>query len=205
MKECEEDWDKDELKWILFDGPVDADKGEVFVILFLTRIEKYKGIYETFEIFDRLTLRNLNIELHIAGDGSEMDTIKSLVCVKNNSKIKILGYLSGDEKINAYKNSSVYLFPSYSEGMPNSVLEAMACGLPIICTNVGALEDFFENEKMGFIHPMPINIESFENSILTLYYERELLNTMASFNNHYAKDHFLASRSIQKLEALIND
>ncbi len=45
----------------------------------------------------------------------------------------------------------MYLFPTYHEGMPGSVLEAMGYGLPVITRTVGGLPDFFEHEKMGFI------------------------------------------------------
>lgn len=181
-----------------------SSKEENFIVLFLTRVERYKGIYETLQIFEALNAKSLNIEVHIAGNGSELNKIKEIVSLKKYSNIKFLGYLDGEEKMKAFKNADVYLFPSYSEGMPNSVIEAMGSSLPVVCTNVGALGDFFIDGKMGYIHSLPIEINSIESSILKIYSDKELQKKMANFNHEYAKEHFIASKSIQKLEELIN-
>lgn len=178
-------------------------KKDVFIVLFLTRIEKYKGIYETLEIFEALNLKDLNIELHIAGDGSELKKISNIVLEKEYKNIKFLGYVKGEEKIKAYKNADVYLFPSYNEGMPNSVVEAMGSGLPVVCTEVGALGDFFEDGVMGYIHPLPIINDAFVSSILNLYFDKELRNRISDYNYQYAKQSFMASKSVQALENLI--
>lgn len=173
-----------------------------FIILFLTRIEKYKGIYETIEIFKRLKEELENIELHIAGNGNEIDNIKNLVHNQNITGIKFLGYVTGLEKIKVYQNSDVYLFPSYSEGMPNSVLEAMGAGLPVVCTKVGALEDFFKDGYMGFSHDLPINIDLFVSSITSLFYDKTLRIAISDYNKEYAEENFMASTTINKLEKI---
>lgn len=177
-------------------------KNDKFKILFLTRIEKYKGIYETIQIYEELSSKGLNIELQIAGSGSELNGIKDIVAQKKYLNIKFLGYVDGEEKIKAFKNADVYLFPSYSEGMPNSVIEAMGCGLPIVCTNVGAIDDFFE-EGMGFKHSLPINIDSFVSSILHIYLNQGLRYKISEYNRDYAKKHFIASKSIKNLEMIL--
>jgi glycosyltransferase involved in cell wall biosynthesis len=182
-----------------FDGNTVTKDESKFVILFLTRIEKYKGIYETLEVFRRL---EGNVELHIAGSGSELEKIKSIVVDDGIENVKFLGFVSEQEKINAYKQSDMYIFPSYSEGMPNSVLEAMACGLPIVCTRVGALNDFFENGKMGFSSELPVNIETFRKNISCIMDSKSLKNEISHFNIDFSKSNFRASTSISKLEKL---
>lgn len=184
---------------------IDKEKKDSFVVLFLTRVEKYKGVYEVLEIIETLSSKELNIEFHIAGDGKELDAIKQIVLDRKYSNVKFLGYVDGEEKIKAFKNSDIYLFPSYSEGMPNSVIEAMGCGLPVVCTKVGALGDFFKNGIMGYIFPLPINVKYFAESIDNIYSNKSLQNEMSNYNIEYAKEHFLASKSIEKLELLINE
>jgi glycosyltransferase involved in cell wall biosynthesis len=179
-------------------------KSNKFVILFLTRIEKYKGIYEAIHIFRELSDK-LNMELHIAGSGSELENIKKIISKEKIRNVKFLGFLNDTRKMQAYKSSSCYLFPSYSEGMPNSVLEAMACGLPIISTRVGALNDFFVDGKMGFSFPLPIVIEEFKKAIEVIFFDEELRITIQNFNRNYAKEHFRASTSITRIEEIFNE
>lgn len=173
-----------------------------FKILFLTRIEKYKGIYETLEIFKKLNLNNA--ELHIAGDGSELENVKEKVIQEKISNVKFFGHITGKEKINVFKNADVYLFPSYNEGMPNSVLEAMGMSLPVVCTSVGALKDFFIDCEMGFKNDLPININTFAANLKAIYLNEDLRRTISRNNKEYAQKTFLASTSIKKLEKLFN-
>jgi len=173
-----------------------------FNILFLTRIEKYKGIYETLEIFKQLNFKNA--ELHIAGDGNELENVKKKVIQEKINNVKFFGHITGKEKVNVFKNADVYLFPSYNEGMPNSVLEAMGIGLPVVCTNVGALKDFFIDGEMGFKNDLPININTFADNLKSLYLNEDLKRTISRNNKNFAQNTFLASNSIKKLEKLLN-
>lgn len=108
-------------------------KKENFTILFLARLEIEKGIYEAIETFQILKKKYPFIKMVIGGDGSEYNKLIKFVTKNNITNIELPGYLKEESKIRAFDESDIYLFPSYhNEGMPNSVLEAMAFGLPII-------------------------------------------------------------------------
>ncbi len=64
--------------------------------------------------------------------------------------MRFLGHVSGAAKTQAFRAADIYLFTSLAEGMPNSVLEAMAFGLPIVTRPVGGIRDFFEDGRMGY-------------------------------------------------------
>lgn len=181
-----------------FTTPLKNIDHEKTVILFLTRVEKYKGIFEALEMIQRLPTNNF--EFHIAGNGSAIETVTEYVNKKKLSNVRFLGYLKGQEKIDAFKSSDIYLFPSYSEGMPNSVLEAMGAGLPVVCTRVGALKDFFKEKKMGFSNDLPIDISVFSDQLMTLMKDQYLRQKMGAFNIAYAEKNFKASAVIKKLE-----
>ena len=107
--------------------------------------------------------------------------------------------MRGEAKIKALENADVYLFPSYFEGMPNSVLEAMAMGIPVVTTNVGGLADFFKNEKMGYI------IETLEPIVLAgcvekLFADIELRKQISETNIQYAKENFSLEVVLKRLE-----
>ena len=133
--------------------PTERDQGDKknFNILFLTRIEKYKGIYEAIDAFRILKGQYENVNLIIAGDGSELNNVQKYVKENNLKDVKFTGYVTGRKKHEVYKSASCYLLPSYSEGMPLSLIEAFAYGLPAITTPVGAIKDFFISGKMGFL------------------------------------------------------
>jgi glycosyltransferase involved in cell wall biosynthesis len=67
-------------------------------------------------------------------------------CARYGSQLKHLGIISGEEKTITFKSADVLVFPSYSEGLPLTVLEAMAASLPVVVTPVGALPEILQSE-----------------------------------------------------------
>jgi glycosyltransferase involved in cell wall biosynthesis len=172
-----------------------------FSILFLSRVERYKGVYEAYETF-KLLARKYDVELRIAGVGSELENLKKMVIKEKISGVEFLGFVDGDVKKDTFLQSDCYLFPSYSEGMPNSVLEAMASGLPVITRPVGAIADFFEPEKMGFLIE-GLDPVDFSFNIARLIRDRDLSLKISEYNKNYAREHFIASKVVRNLETLL--
>ena len=167
-------------------------------ILYLAHIERAKGIYEAVDAYRILKGLYPHVMLTIAGNGIEAVTVKSYVEEKGIPDVMFLGYVTGEAKRNAFKKGDIYLFPSYSEGMPNSVLEAMAYGLPIVTTAVGGLRDFFKNSEMGFITEST-DAQTFVELIETLINNPEACSRIGRHNKLYAKEHFAASKVIKRL------
>lgn len=121
-------------------------------LLFLSRIEKSKGIYIAIE-----TVRLLNetfldkYELLVAGNGSELANVAKYIELNNISNIKLLGFVLGIEKHELLLAADVLIFPSYSEGLPLTVLESMSYGLPIITRSIGGIPDIVKNNENGFL------------------------------------------------------
>ena len=168
-------------------------------LLFLSRIIKEKGIYEIIETSLLLQKKYPMIELIIAGDGEELDNVKSFVDNHNISCITFVGYVGGKEKLKLLENSNVYCLPSYTEGMPLSVIEAMAFGLPVITRCVGGLKDFFKNGEHGFA-TLSKKPDVFMEFIERLIVDKELYKKISLNNYHYANSNFLASGIALRLE-----
>jgi len=176
-------------------------------ILFLARLLREKGVFETVEAFRHLEHRYENIELIIAGDGKDLDELKMFV--QNDKKIKVVGYVEGKDKIDLFKNSHIYCFPTfYGEGLPTSILEAMAFAMPVITTNMGGLKEFFQNEKMGYFVE-PKNIDDIEKKLELLISNKSKVLEMSEFNYNFATDKLLntvvAKRIYQYIEEVINE
>lgn len=173
-------------------------------ILFLSRVEKAKGIYETVDTFEILKQKYKDIALTFVGDGSELEALKDYAQSKNLSDIRFTGKLSGKELSKEYQNGDLFLFLSYGEGMPTVVLEAMAFGLPVFTRRVGGLADFFENGKMGYITDS-LEPKDFADAMTPYLENPELTRKVSQYNASYAKKHFMASFVAKQIEQTIKD
>lgn len=177
-------------------------RNKINKILFLSRIEKTKGIFEALDCFESLVSNHPELQLNVVGDGSALEEAKTIVKNRNIRNVNFKGYLSGQALAKQFVENDVYLFPSYTEGMPTSVLEAMAFGLPVITRPVGGLIDFFENEKMGQMIES-FNPVDFAKSIEALINNPGQVETISRYNHKYAIDHFLASKVAKVMEVIM--
>lgn len=171
-------------------------------ILFLARIEEEKGVFIALDAFLKLRIKHPDAVLFIAGEGTSYSELVSQVKELDLPCIKVLGRISGSDLIDVFNNSSIYILPTYhGEGMPTSILEAMAFGLAVVSRPVGGLNDFFQNEKMGVL------LDSLEPDDYFLVLDFLLNNSthlkeIGDFNHYYAIGKFRASVVAHNLEQI---
>ena len=125
---------------------------EVTRFLFLGRIGERKGVYDLLEVLQlhRDALQGKYV-LELGGDG-ETEKLKRLITqYQLSDSVKFLGFITGDQKEQQLRKADVYLLPSYHEGLPISILEAMSYGLPIISTNVGGIPEVVIPHENGLL------------------------------------------------------
>lgn len=128
------------------------DKGKLFSFLFLGYIDKRKGIWLLLETINLLKdkLEN-NFVFYIGGNG-KVKQLEKLIIDSNLEKIvKYIGWVDNRKKIEYLNMVDAYILPSFDEGLPISVLEAMSYNLPIISTNVGGIPEVLINNVNGFL------------------------------------------------------
>jgi len=181
---------------------------EKYEILFLSRLERGKGIYEAIDAFRILNVHRPKTILRICGDGKETSKVLNYAGENLNRNVFFEGFVSGDKKSQVFSRAQIFLFPSYAEGLPNVLLEAMAFGLPIITSDVGGISDFFIQPQMGYI------TNSIKPGVLAKLLERLVVNpeeclNISRFNYEFAKSRFyaeiVASRFDVYYQKLIND
>jgi glycosyltransferase involved in cell wall biosynthesis len=169
-------------------------------LLYLARIEKEKGIYIALQAYRILKQKYPGLTMTIAGNGLELENIKSEIKANNIRDIDIKGHIEKDEIGKTFISSSLYVFPTYyKEGMPTSVLEAMALGLPVITRPVGGIKDFFVNEKMGYLTES-LDPNDFAEIIDQLIQDPDKMKKIALYNYFYAKDHFISDIVVKRIE-----
>lgn len=122
------------------------------IILYLGRIDKIKGIDLLIDAFSDLVNESIDAKLVIVGPSSDyLPLLKEQITnLGIGDKILFTGPLYGRDKIKAYVDSDVYVLPSRYETFPNTVLEAAACGTPVIITDRCGIIDIVE-KKLGFV------------------------------------------------------
>lgn len=167
-------------------------------ILFLARIEREKGVFDIINACELLTQRGYKIQLLVAGSGrADKDVMEK---IKNKNYIKFLGYVSGEDKSRVYSESDIYVLPSYTEGMPTTVLEAMAFGLPLLVTPVGGLKDIIKEGFNGYFIPIDNSIVLAE-AIIRLINNKDLMYNMSLYNYDDAQKYY-ASNVVKRIEKI---
>jgi glycosyltransferase involved in cell wall biosynthesis len=120
-------------------------------LVYLGAIIKPKGAYDVVDACKLLKAQGLEPRVVMAGD-REIEQAKER-CRESGvaAQFEFPGWVSEKEKVALLWRSDLLLLPSYGEGLPLCVLEAMACGVPIVCTDVGGLADLVEHGENGLL------------------------------------------------------
>ena len=97
-----------------------------------------------------------------------------------------------------YRAAAIYCLPSYREGAPHSVLEAMAAGLPVVATRISGLPHLIEEGKGGFLIE-PGDVPAIAERLRTLYDDPELRKDMGRFNRRRAVERFSVKAQVDAL------
>lgn len=110
-------------------------------ILFLGRLGKRKGAYDLVDALAALKRDGLDATVLMGGDG-EVDQVREYANRAGvGEQVQFLGWVRGADKQRHLDDATVYALPSYNEGLPMGVLEAMEAGLPVVSTPVGGIPD----------------------------------------------------------------
>ena len=115
--------------------------------------------------------------------------------------MQVLGWVSGAAKERELAQATIYVLPSYAEGLPMGVLEAMAAGTPTIATTVGGIPDAIEDEVTGFLVE-PGDIQTLTERIAQLLADAELRSRFAVAARAKIVSTFSADAVLAQLERL---
>ncbi len=130
---------------------VDLEKRDL-IVGYVGRLDEEKGVVNLVSSFQRVSEAHPNARFTIVGDGSLSDTVRDMIVSKGlSAKVTTTGWIDHDELPRYLNELKLMVVPSYTEGLPNVMLEAMACETPILASRVGAIQDFIVDEETGFL------------------------------------------------------
>jgi len=167
-----------------------------FRVLFAGWVTAMKGCREILEVARQLP------EVDFALIGPIMADMQTHL-QRRPANVTLYGTLEYLEVLRAMCTSDVFLFPSYTEGFPNAVLEAMSVGLPVVATRVGAIPEMIEDGKGGLLIERA-DVVSLVCALRTMMDDASLRMAMGQFNREKSRTHYAYPVVTSQLATLYN-
>lgn len=156
------------------------DKKNMINISFLGNINKAKGVLDIFNAIPIVINQYEDTLFNFAGIIAS-EIADECNKIKSSSNVKFFGEIFGDKKKKFLNSADIFILPSYTEGLPIAMLEAMASKLPIIATAVGAIPEIIKDNRNGYLIA-PGDYEGLAEKILILVKDKELRKWMGENN-----------------------
>ncbi|ASF13681.1 MULTISPECIES: glycosyltransferase family 4 protein [unclassified Shewanella] len=175
---------------------------EELTFLFVGWVVKSKGIFELVSAIDSSECLK-KCKVLIAGGGDALDAITVFVKERNLHNVELLGWQSHQEVDGLLKKASVFVLPTYAEGFPNALLEAISQGLPAIITPVGAIPDSaIDGINAELIKPKCV--ESLRLAMEKFYYNPGLVAKYSSESSRISREFHDRKINCEKLFKLFD-
>lgn len=184
--------------------PVSTQPHDGLKLLFLGLLTPEKGIYDLLDVMRTICVEEgKDVHLHIGGNGDEAKLKAAIETLGLSQFVHYHGWVGEEQKAQLFSECDAYILPSYIEGLPMSILEAMSYAKPVIATNVGAIPEVVENDINGIIIE-PGNKDQIAKAILSYVNHPEQIASHGG--NAQAKSvGFLPETVSEKLECIYSN
>ena len=149
-------------------------------------------------------LNKRSFVLDIVGEGGYSEKAREIVFKFGiENKVNFRGWLKEKDLENIFEKSDIFVLPSWNEGLPNAMIEAMATKLPVVVTSVGNIPDIVTDGIDALLVP-PKNINALEHSLLKLIDSPSLRQELGNSAFLLAKSEWGVDQAIDKLMSVIN-
>lgn len=176
-------------------------------ILFLGELGHRKGGYDFAGIVEKVVKRYPDVRFIFAGSGSKEDesNIRGLIEKSGVSENCLFpGWIRGETKDKLLQESTAFILPSYQEGLPMAILDAMAYGLPVVSTNVGGIPQLILNGENGYTAE-PGDCETIADEICRIMDSIETYKKLSTESYRVARGKFGFDAHLSKLEAVYDE
>lgn len=150
--------------------PKKIDMDSEIKFIYVSNADKYKHHCSVIEAFDRYSKEHSNTRLILVGAGYGSETDKVIKSIEKSryaqDKIEITPFVAHDKVAGFLRSNDVFIFASSCENMPNTLVEAMASGIPILCSDRGPMPEVLGVEGVYF---NPENVDSIYSAMVSLF------------------------------------
>ena len=180
-------------------GTVRSDPAHPLHAVYIGRIAREKGLYETLQGLRLAHELGVDARLVVAGAGPEEPRLRRYAQALGIApRVCFIGPVFGNDKVKLLSGADLMVLPSYSEGLPYALLEAMAAGVPVVATPVGAIPDVVSDGIHGFLVP-PRDGKAIAESLAIMAGDREKLAWMSRACRRRIRAAFSIDRLAQEI------
>jgi glycosyltransferase involved in cell wall biosynthesis len=171
-------------------------------ILFMGNLGRHKGVYDILQAVPLVLDKHPDVRFVFAGEedkkGERVKIEQRYHEMGLEKNVHFLGLVTGQTKLALFRQAMLFVLPSYIENLPYALLEAMAMGLPLVTTPVGAIPEIVENGRNGFLI-QPGDYVALADRIVKLLDNPELREKMSKENTKIIQNRFLPDAAMRKI------
>ena len=180
-----------------YDGP--APNAAVH-LLFVGRLAAVKGVPVLFEALQGLISEHPDLRLTLVGDGPEREALERLAAGLGDH-VDFVGYKSQDEVAALLREATALVLPSFAEGLPVVLMEALAARVPVVTTRIAGVADLVEDGESGLLVP-PGDAVALRAALARVLGDPEARRRMGEAGRARVVDEFVSEREAAWLAAL---
>jgi glycosyltransferase involved in cell wall biosynthesis len=197
-------WTASEALLKIGDERTNSSSIEGIRFLFVGWLDEKKGIMDLLVACKQLAVSN-NFRLDLVGEGDVSKIARDFV---QNSILEDIvffhGWLHGEPLLQRYRDADVFVLPSFAEGLPNSMIEAMAAKLPVVVSAVGNIPDVIKNGVTGLLVE-PNNVSELTKALSIVLENRSKMSALAMAGQEKARAEFAVEPAVERLMKVIQD
>jgi colanic acid/amylovoran biosynthesis glycosyltransferase len=173
-------------------------------LLYTGRLSAAKGLPILFQALVQVVQQHPDLVLTIVGDGGDRQALETLaIDLKLTPYLKFVGYQSQDAVCEYLHNSDIFVLPSFSEGLPVALMEALAAGVPVITTSIAGVSELVEHGINGYLVP-PSAAEPLAQRISELLDDAPLRQQLGQAGHLKVAQEFNLAYEIPKLRQIMS-
>lgn len=171
-------------------------------LLYVGRLAAEKGLLILLDSLQQLRNMQVPVQLTLVGDGEDRNLLQGRVAQLGLSDVVQFAGFANEAGVREHlRDADVFVLPSFAEGVPVSLMEAMACGVPVVSTYVGGINELVVPDETGLLVPASDAL-SLARALAQLLMNRKLREKLARNGRAHVEKHYHLGRQVQQLSDL---
>ena len=169
-------------------------------VVFIGKLEFKKGIDVLIGVMNRVLKERSDAVFTIVGQGSLQRQVER-AAKTFPKRVRVLGQVPHEKIPDVLSDATVLLLPSYSEGLPTVCLEALACGIPVVASDLGGVPEVVIDGQTGYLFP-PGNMKLCAEKVLRLLDNKQTKGRMRQNCRHFVEQFYSWGKVVKKVEKI---